>query len=126
VAARVHGWRKRGSGLYCEVQTNVTLYSDVTFFMHVITYCSSQRLPLKTAGRCAKYIQARAQPEVSGAYKQARRNPATWWRNTQPLPSRKKIVIFCVALTAQIFIWDIHVNQFLMSLELGKSNYFWF
>jgi len=81
---------------------------------------------LKTAERCAKYIQARAQPEVSGACKQALGNPATWWRNTQPLPSRKKTVIFCVALTAQIFTQDIHANQYLMSLELGKLDYCWF
>jgi hypothetical protein len=81
---------------------------------------------LKTAGRCAKSIQARAQPEVSGACRQALGIPATWWRNMQPLPSRKKTAIFCVALTAQIFTQDIRANQYLMSLELGKLDYFWF
>jgi hypothetical protein len=65
--------------------TNKTLYSDITFFIRIITHCSWERLSLKPPGRCTKYIQARAQPEVSGACKQARGNYATWWRNTQPL-----------------------------------------
>lgn len=126
VAVRVQRWYEVGAVCFYDVQSIVTTHSEITFVIYVITYCSSQRLSLKTAGRCAKYIQARAQPEVSGACKQALGNPATWWRNMQPLPSRKKIVIFCVALTAQTFTQDIQANQYLMSLELGKLDYFWF